>query len=79
MEPLVGPSTFQSRHLVRWRRCDQITNDYQTHRRDAALGNGALTALVVVRLVPAVVLVVGVIDLASAALTVWALAGEAAS
>jgi hypothetical protein len=37
----------------------------------------ALTALVVVRLVPAVVLVVGVIDLASAALTVWALAGEA--
>jgi hypothetical protein len=37
----------------------------------------ALTALVVIRLVPAVVLVVGVIDLASAALTVWALAGEA--
>jgi len=37
----------------------------------------ALTALVVVRLVPVVALVVGVIDLASAALTVWALAGEA--
>ena len=42
MEPLVGPSTFQSRHLVRWRRCDQITNDYQTHRRDAAVGNGGI-------------------------------------
>ena len=37
----------------------------------------ALTALVVVRLVPAVALVVGVIDLASAALTVLALTSEA--
>jgi hypothetical protein len=37
----------------------------------------ALTALVVVRLVPAIALVVGVIDLASAALTVWALTSEA--
>ena len=37
----------------------------------------ALTALVVVRLVPVIALVVGVIDLASAALTVWALTSEA--
>ena len=36
----------------------------------------ALTALVVVRLVPVIALVVGVIDLASAVLTTWALAAE---
>ena len=36
----------------------------------------ALTALVVVRLVPMIALVVGVIDPASAALTAWALTAE---
>ena len=36
----------------------------------------ALTALVVVRLVPMIALVVGVIDLASATLTAWALTAE---
>ena len=36
------PSTFQSRHLVRWWRSDQITNAYQTLRRDAAVGNGGI-------------------------------------
>jgi len=35
-----------------------------------------LTALVVVRLVPVIALVVGLIDLASAALTTWALVAE---
>jgi len=36
----------------------------------------ALTALVVVRLVPVIALVVGLIDLASAPLTTWALVAE---
>jgi hypothetical protein len=42
VEPLVGPSTFQPGHLVRWRRSDQITNNYQTLSRDAAVGNGGI-------------------------------------
>ena len=76
MEPYTGVAGSQPWHSMHWRCMDQIATAYEAHGGDAVACYGFDWDIGRLHAAPPIALGVGIIDLVSAALTVWALVAE---